>query len=142
VLNNFKSALPGDVVRQLDELIPPPPNQQPEVIEVIPEETTIIYTADAVLENQIASEMAEIRHAVGEVKGALEEIRNNTDPSRTSMLRLNLKEARDMLARRLAEAAPGVAPAGGSSDSGSLAAATREASMLLDEVDGQFGFRY
>ena len=66
VLNNLKSALPGDVVRQLDELIPAPPNQQPEVIEVIPEETTIIYTADAVLENQIgehslskASERAE-----------------------------------------------------------------------------------
>jgi len=55
-----------------------------------------------------------------------------------SMLRLNLREARDMLARRLAEAAPGVAPAGGSSDSGSLAAATREASLLLDEVDAQF----
>jgi hypothetical protein len=53
VLNNLKAALPGDVVRQLDELIPPPPNQQLEVVEVLPEEPTVIYTADAVLENQI-----------------------------------------------------------------------------------------
>lgn len=84
-----------------------------------------------------ASEMTEIRSAVSGVKVALEDVRANTDTSRAAMLKLNLKEARDILARRLQETAPGVAPAGTSSD-GSLAAATREASVLLDEVDAQF----
>ncbi len=73
------------------------------------------------------------------------------------MLRLNLREARDLLARRLREATlpPGAAAGGGSggggagggsggggagggSAAGSLTAARREAQVLLDEVDGQF----
>jgi hypothetical protein len=81
--------------------------------------------------------MTEIKHAVEGVKTALEELRANSDASRAGMLRLNLKEARDILARRLQETAPGSAPAGTSSDA-SLSAATREATVLLDEVDAQF----
>lgn len=81
--------------------------------------------------------MTEIKIAVNGVKVALEEVRSNADPTRTSMLRLNLKEARDILARRLQEIAPGIAPAGAGSDA-SLLAATREATVLLDEVDAQF----
>lgn len=68
------------------------------------------------------------------------------------MLRLNLREARDMLARRLREATLPAAASGGGAGSGSagsgssgsdgaagsLAAARREAQVLLDEVDGQF----
>ena len=84
-----------------------------------------------------ASEMTEIKSAVSGVKAALEDLRANADPSRAAMLKLNLKEARDILARRLQETAPGVAPAGTSAD-GSLAAVKREASVLLDEVDAQF----
>jgi hypothetical protein len=81
--------------------------------------------------------MAEIRGAVSALKGALEEVRANSDDTRARMLRLNLKEARDILARRLQEVAPGSAPAGTSSDA-ALSAATREASVLLGEVDAQF----
>lgn len=84
-----------------------------------------------------ASEVTEIKLAVSGLKDALEAVRNNTDSTRSSMLRLNLKEARDILARRLQETAPGTAPAGTSADA-SLSAATREASVLLDEVDAQF----
>lgn len=137
ILANIKVLLPPDVTKQLDDLIPPPPNTQNVNVEQPEEVPTVIYTADAVLENQIASEMTEIKSAVAGVKAALEDLRANTDASRAGMLKLNLKEARDILARRLQEVAPGVAPAGTSSD-GSLAAATREASVLLDEVDAQF----
>lgn len=84
-----------------------------------------------------ASEMTEIKIAVSGVKAALEDLRANADSFRSAMLKLNLREARDILARRLQETAPGVSPAGTSAD-GSLSAATREASMLLDEVDAQF----
>lgn len=81
--------------------------------------------------------MTEIKVAVEGVKVALEELRANSDTTRAGMLKLNLKEARDILARRLQETAPGTAPAGTSSDA-SLSAATREATVLLDEVDAQF----
>jgi hypothetical protein len=84
-----------------------------------------------------ASEVTEIKLAVSALKDALEGVRSNTDSTRSSMLRLNLKEARDILARRLQETAPGIAPAGTSTDA-SLSAATREATVLLDEVDAQF----
>lgn len=56
ILTNIKLLLPPDVTKQLDEIIPPPPNAQPvqqayEVVTV--EEPPVIYTADSVLENQI-----------------------------------------------------------------------------------------
>ncbi|WIA28956.1 hypothetical protein OEZ86_011478 [Tetradesmus obliquus] len=137
ILANLKVLLPPDVTKQLDELIPPPPNSKPAMPEIEVAEPTIIYTADAVLESQIASEMTEIKVAVEGVKVALEELRANSDTTRAGMLKLNLKEARDILARRLQETAPGTAPAGTSSDA-SLSAATREATVLLDEVDAQF----
>lgn len=47
-----------------------------------------------------ASEMTEIRAAVSALRTALESVRTNTDIANTNMLRLNLREARDMLARR------------------------------------------
>lgn len=141
ILSNIKLLLPPDVTKQLDEFIPPPPNaqaaQQGYAEVVVVEEPPVIYTADSVLENQIAAEMTEIKGAVAALKATLEDVRSNTDPTRTSMLRLNLKEARDILQRRLQETAPGIAPAGTGSDA-SLSAATREASVLLDEVDAQF----
>ncbi|KAF8072828.1 Kifc3 [Scenedesmus sp. PABB004] len=140
ILANLKVVLPPDVVAQLDGLIPPPPSNNappPPVPEEDGGEPAVIYTADAVLENQIASEMSEIKVAVSGVKAALEGLRANADPARAGMLRLNLREARDILARRLQETAPGAAPAGTSSDA-SLAAATREASVLLEEVNAQF----
>lgn len=47
--------------------------------------------------------MAEIKNAVLGLKQALEDIRSNTDASQVNIVKLNLKEARDMLARRLYE---------------------------------------
>lgn len=85
-----------------------------------------------------AAEMSEVKYAVSGVKSALEEMRSNADPTRSGMLKLNLREARDILARRLQETAPGVSPASMSGVDPSLAAATREAQMLLSEVDAQF----
>lgn len=86
--------------------------------------------------------MAGIRSAVGGVKASLEDLRSNTDPAREATLRLNLRESRDVLARRLTESSVGgggggygAAAAGGDA---SLGAATREARVLLDEVNGQF----
>ena len=76
--------------------------------------------------------MTEIRTAVSALRGALEAVRTNADIAATNMLRLNLKEARDLLARRLGEVSPATA-----SDP-SIGAATREARILLEEVDAQF----
>jgi hypothetical protein len=56
ILANLKVLLPPDVTKQLDELIPPPPNSKPAVQEVEVEEPVVIYTADAVLENQIGAQ--------------------------------------------------------------------------------------
>eukprot|EP00882_Tetradesmus_deserticola_P013548 GHRQ01014384.1.p1 GENE.GHRQ01014384.1~~GHRQ01014384.1.p1 ORF type:complete len:171 (+),score=49.01 GHRQ01014384.1:166-678(+) len=55
ILANLKVLLPPDVTKQLDELIPPPPNSQPVVPEFEVEEPMVIYTADAVLESQIGA---------------------------------------------------------------------------------------
>lgn len=74
---------------------------------------------------------------MGAVKAALEELRSDSDPTRAAMLRLNLREARGMLARRLQEALP-VASTPATASERSLAAATREAQVLLSEVDAQF----
>lgn len=56
------------------------------------------------------------------------------------MLKLNLRESRDMLARRLREATmPAAAHGEGTgSPASSLVAARREAQVLVDEVDAQF----
>jgi hypothetical protein len=58
ILANLKVLLPPDVTKQLDDLIPPPPNSKPAVpeFEVDYEEPTVIYTADAVLESQIGAQ--------------------------------------------------------------------------------------
>ena len=57
ILANIKVLLPPDVTKQLDELIPPPPSSQTTEVVVEPEEMpTVIYTADAVLENQIGEQ--------------------------------------------------------------------------------------
>jgi len=69
---------------------------------------------------------------VGGLKTALDAMRTNTDVSNTNMLKLNLKEARDQLGRRLAEVSSATA-----SDP-SVAAATREGRILLDETNAMF----
>jgi hypothetical protein len=78
--------------------------------------------------------MSEIRNAVVELKGALGAVRGNGDAAASSMLRLNLREARDRLARRLQEVGGATAASGDAS----VSAAMREANLLLQEVDGQF----
>jgi hypothetical protein len=78
--------------------------------------------------------MGEIRNAVVDMKARLAAVRASTDASASSMLRLNLREARDRLARRLQEVGGATA---GSGDV-SVTAAIREANLLLSEVDGQF----
>jgi hypothetical protein len=81
-----------------------------------------------------AGELSEIRAAVVDLKTNLAAVRNNTDNSAAGMLRLNLREARDRLARRLQE----VGGATSNSADSSVAAAIREANLLLGEVDAQF----
>lgn len=55
-LSVIKALLPPDVTKQLDELIPPPPNAQQQAWDAAMAENNeppVIYTADSVLENQI-----------------------------------------------------------------------------------------
>ncbi|GBF98862.1 hypothetical protein Rsub_11466 [Raphidocelis subcapitata] len=156
VLSAVKAALPAELAAAVDGVVPPVPGEGGAAGGggyggyngyggAAQEDTApaVVYTADAVADSQMASEVTEIRGAVGGLKSALEALRANADPSRSPMLRLNLREARDMLARRLREATP---PGGGSGSGGgaaeSLAAARREAQVLLDEVDAQFFASY
>lgn len=110
---------------------------------------TTTYTADAVAARQVASELAGVRAAVAGLKVALEGLRAGSGAAdagaRQGVLRLNVREARDVLAARLEEIGPPPAVAqaqalGGGGDAATLAAAVREARLLLSEVDGQFGF--
>ncbi len=79
-----------------------------------------------------ASEITEIRNAVSGLNAALDSLRSNTDAAQSPVLRLTLRDARDQLQRRLTEVAPVTAT------DPSVAAATREASILLEEVNAVF----
>ncbi len=79
-----------------------------------------------------ASEMTEIKLAVTALKNGLNEMRTNTDVSLLNVLRLSLKDARDQLKRRLAEVSTA------SLADPTVASASREARILLDEVDASF----
>jgi len=113
----------------------------------------VTYTAEAVAARQVASELAGVRQAVAGLKTALEGLRSGGSDAgaRAGVLRLNVREARDALSARLEEVGPpppvpppSVGAGAGASpmarDAATLAAAGREARMLLSEVDGQFGF--
>ena len=76
--------------------------------------------------------MTEIKNAVSGLKAALDGVRQNTDVANTNILRLNLREARDQLARRVAEVSTSTEA------DPSISAATREARILLEEVDSSF----
>ncbi|KAG2454767.1 hypothetical protein HYH02_000602 [Chlamydomonas schloesseri] len=153
VLANVKTILPPEAATLLNELIPEPPNkagagahQGAYGANVVPVEPVDLgsgsggapaapavtyYQADVVA-NQIASEMTEIKNAVSGLKNALDAVRTNIDPASTNILRLNLREARDQLSRRVAEVSPATEA------DPSIAAATREARILLEEVDSSF----
>ncbi|KXZ46820.1 hypothetical protein GPECTOR_40g554 [Gonium pectorale] len=137
VLANVKTLLPPEAATLINDLIPEPPNKQPDVVpvepvDVQPVQPPVTYYQADVLSNQVASEMTEIKKAVSGLKAALDAVRANTDVANTNILRLNLREARDQLARRLAEISPST-----ESDP-SISAATREARILLEEVDSSF----
>lgn len=133
VLTNLKTMLPAEAANMLSELIPEPPTKQSAIV-VVPMESGeyTTYQKEDVAANQVQSEVTEIKNAVMALKAALEEIRSNTDPSQVNIVRLKLREARDLLARRLYE----VSAEDYIIDS--VAAATREAGILLDEVNAQF----
>lgn len=139
IVNNVKTVLPPDVASVIDEIRPSPPNQQPftEPMDMgmgpAPSSAPLVtYHQSDVQDSQIASEMTEIRAAVSALRAALDGVRTNTDIANTNMLRLTLKEARNILARRLEEVSPTT-----SSDA-TITAAAREARILLEEVDAQF----
>ena len=53
-----------------------------------------------------AEELAELRTAVLGVREALSDLRANTEPSRASVLKLNVRDARDSLQRRVNQISP------------------------------------
>jgi len=133
ILANVKTILPAEAANMLTELIPQPPVKEEVIIPVQPVDVPVtVYQPEDVFQSQIASEVTEIKNAVTSLKAVLDDVRANTDPSRTNILRLNLREARDQLQRRLNEVA------GSSAMDASVSAAVREAGILLDEVNAQF----
>jgi hypothetical protein len=88
-------------------------------------------SAATVAASQAAAELVEIQTAVLFVKDQLAALQSNTDASKTSMLKLNLREGTQSLERRLEQRA--VPAAGGDA---AVTAAVQEAQALLNEVKG------
>ena len=53
-----------------------------------------------------AEELAELKAAVVGVKEALTDLRANVEPARTSVLKVNVRDARDSLRRRVNQISP------------------------------------
>ena len=53
-----------------------------------------------------AEELAELKAAVISVKGALADLRTNVEPARTTVLKVNVRDARDSLRRRVSQISP------------------------------------
>eukprot|EP00873_Tetraselmis_striata_P043337 jgi/Tetstr1/463601/TSEL_000754.t1 len=76
-----------------------------------------------------ARDMMMLKESATSVRGALEAIQQNSDPSKSAMLKVNLKDSRDELGRRVREL--GAIQYGDASMSAALA----ESKKLLEEVD-------
>ena len=87
-------------------------------------------SAATVAASQAAAELVEIQTAVLFVKDQLAALQSNTDASKTSMLKLNLREGTQSLERRLEQRA---VPASAGGDP-AVTAAVEEAQVLLYEV--------
>ena len=74
--------------------------------------------------------MTQLKDAAAAVRSALEALKVNSDPSNDAMLKVNLRDSRDALARKVQQAN------GAASITPSAQAAVDEASALLQEIDG------
>ncbi|KAL4437359.1 hypothetical protein ABPG75_004498 [Micractinium tetrahymenae] len=101
-----------------------------DVVLVVEEEELPPMTPAAIAASQTAAEVMEVNAAVAALREQLAALQGNTDPSRQSMIRLNLREAEETLARRLEQMAPEHRSVG---DLG-VQAALQEAEGLLAEV--------
>jgi hypothetical protein len=88
-------------------------------------------SAATVAASQAAAELVEIQTAVLFVKDQLSALQSNTDTSKTSMLKLNLREGTQSLERRLEQRA---VPTAGQDNA--VTSAVDEAQALLNEVKG------
>lgn len=120
---------------QLRQLAPRPQAQN-DVIDVEPLVTSTQPSAtlaaanspETLLANQLAAEVATLRDAVKTVREAAEALQLAADEAQQPMLRLNLREARAILARRLEQLSA-------QCSGGVGAEAASEATMLLVAVD-------
>lgn len=80
--------------------------------------------------NNAAAEMLQLQMAVAGVRRAIEELSANADPNKEKMFKLNGRDARDLLARRVRE----ISPATRKSEDAAVQAAIMEAEMFLSEV--------
>lgn len=87
-------------------------------------------TPAAIAASQTAAEVMEVNAAVAALREQLAEMQSNTDPSRRPMIRLNVREAEETLARRLEQMTPEHRTVG---DVG-VQTALQEAEALLAEV--------
>ncbi|KAK9807045.1 hypothetical protein WJX72_011840 [[Myrmecia] bisecta] len=142
------AGLEADLLAQLSAVLPPQVEQMlpPEVKEAmyrkaaaadVPLEPINVYedptpmSATTLAVNQTAAEMTNLRGAVADMREALTQLRVNTDPSKVSIYRLNVRDARDGLARRLSQ----LSTSPPTPQDASVAAAIDEATILLADVD-------
>ncbi|EFN59842.1 hypothetical protein CHLNCDRAFT_49694 [Chlorella variabilis] len=100
------------------------------VVVVEEEENLPPMTPAAIAASQTAAEVMEVNAAVAALHEQLTALQANTDPSRANMIKLNLREAEQMLAGRLEQMAPSHRAVGDAT----VQAAIREAEALLLEV--------
>eukprot|EP01026_Neomeris_dumetosa_P044129 TRINITY_DN3711_c0_g1_i5.p1 TRINITY_DN3711_c0_g1~~TRINITY_DN3711_c0_g1_i5.p1 ORF type:complete len:255 (-),score=42.69 TRINITY_DN3711_c0_g1_i5:191-955(-) len=132
VMNNIRTMLPSELVSQIEQIRGEAPTQEivvpTDTMEVAPTPTATTTPPNT----KVAEELSYLRLAVGEVRAAFQELRNNQDTSKESILKLNLKEAKSTLKRRLQELTPAMRQPGGDVDT---VQAIDEAEKLLIQVE-------
>eukprot|EP00210_Caulerpa_lentillifera_P006239 g5960.t1 len=131
VYQNIRALLPDNVQQSLPEELPFVPTQTneqtpPVNVEESPPEAT--YTSESVSEEKAASEATGLSDAIISVRTAQSALRTNMSQARDKMLKMNLKEEREILQTVLSEI----------TTSGSkVTELVEEAKILLDETAKQ-----
>lgn len=91
------------------------------------------FSADSMRESRAAVELADLKTAVGQMRDSLSALTSNTDPMKEGLLKVNAREARDALPRRLQQLSPETLKAGSDAP---VMVAVEEATKLVDDVTG------
>ncbi|CAL5227996.1 g11050 [Coccomyxa viridis] len=138
ILASVVSLLPPEVKEQLPEELKMAVGRAGMPAASAPTPTSVPFADNAAVPtvtletNKIAAEMADLREAVKELRGALDALAANADLAQDKILKTNLRDARASAALRVQQLSTSTT----SSLDTSIQAAITEANALLTEVEG------